>query len=212
MLQLADRIHAEDTLDETDAQHETEMDLAAKTVVKHWGQQQKQRQQISAKSVAMLRQQSNSAADRYHQRNVSGLVLLSLGAGEMCGELALGFSEEASRHTSGPPKPVQESQNSRTTFGKLKPGRLQHSTSLQGTLNAKVRCRELYHGTGGEIRLRQYPRAVLLKVQTPCANRGQVLWLRRWKSQTFIWRLSSQLRTAGFFASAPEIFSGSAIL
>lgn len=157
MLQLADRIHAEDTLDEAEAQHQPEMDLVAKTMVKHWGQQQKQRKQISASSVGMLTQQANTAAGRYQQRNVSGLVLLSLGAGEMCGELALGFREEPFRHTSGPPKHSQERQNSRITSETLRPGRLQHSTSVQGMLNAQVRC-TVYWGTGRDMQsLLQYP-------------------------------------------------------
>lgn len=147
MLQLADRMHAEDQRN-TDAlravedQHKTNSgDLAAKTVEKHWGAQPKKQQQMSSSTLAMMGQQANWAAHRYEARNVAGLELLSLGGGEMCGELALGFREPEASNTTGLSermrKTAQEMQKGRGT-NTLKPGCLQHGHGVQGMHSAKV--------------------------------------------------------------------------
>lgn len=133
MLQLADRIHAEDTLDDMDdEEYKDHKDLAAKTVVKHWGQQ---KTQILSTSISVIGKRADGAGDRYEARNVSGLVLLSLGPGEMCGELALGLPEsngvdngEASRTGQ---KSVYESLR-KAGHASLRPGQVHRSISLQG--------------------------------------------------------------------------------
>ena len=149
MLQLADRIHAEDQRNKDgsreveDQQEKSSDDLAAKTVEKYWGAQPKKHQQMSSSALAMMGQQANWAAHRYEARNVAGLELLSLGGGEMCGELALGFREPKASHTTGRSermrKTAQDMQKGRDT-NNFKPGCLQHGHGVQGMHSAKVCC------------------------------------------------------------------------
>lgn len=99
MLQLADKVRTEEDSDiKEDGQSAQESDLKAKAVIKHWGQDRKTSRsgQIPA---GLFRQQASSEADAYEARNVSGLKLLSLGAGQMCGEFSLGFKKPESPDT-----------------------------------------------------------------------------------------------------------------
>eukprot|EP00892_Ulva_mutabilis_P012096 jgi/Ulvmu1/9259/UM050_0008.1 len=88
MLQLAERIQAAESFHEVrDEEDDKGEEMATRTVAKHWGQQRKSR------LAAVTGHYADGAADQYQARQVSGLVLLSIGSGEMCGESVFGFKE-----------------------------------------------------------------------------------------------------------------------
>lgn len=92
MHQLSDKIRLQEQADaDQEAKDSDEQDakLAEQTVEKHWGGRHK----ASSKKIAVVGDEADAAADQYEQRQVSGLTLLVVGAGEMVGELALGFKE-----------------------------------------------------------------------------------------------------------------------